>query len=109
MSHKAYVGVLAHFQPVDCRPSTRLSQEAADELVRRMICERINQKLIRMLPPHSVFLAARPNRPACFNLPEILPPVEVGNCRFIPPPTDSRPRISSVREGWDWSQERLAG
>jgi hypothetical protein len=35
--------------------------------VRRMICERISSKVIRMLPPESVCLAAlRPNRPAAY-------------------------------------------
>lgn len=52
-----------------------------------MIAERISQKVIRMLPPDSVFLAAKP---ACDLLltryiPARLPPAEIEGTYFQPP------------------------
>ena len=36
-----------------------------------------------------------------------LPRVELPGVKYVPPATDPRPRISTVREGWDWSLETL--
>lgn len=67
VSNHRNIGVLAHYQPLGVRPTTHVPREAADDLVRRMICERISAKVIRMLPPESVCLAAtRADRPAAY-------------------------------------------
>jgi len=34
-----------------------------------------------------------------------LPRVELPGVKYVPPATDPRPRISTVRQGWDWSIE----
>lgn len=67
MSNHRNIGVLAHYQAIDARPTAHVPPDSADELVHRMVCERISSKVIRMLSPESVFLAAtRPNRPAAY-------------------------------------------
>lgn len=78
-------GVLAHYQSVEVRATTHVPREVADELVRRMICERVSNKLIRMFPPQSLYLAARSNRPPTYSTPERMPPREVGGCVFRGP------------------------
>ncbi len=37
-----------------------------------------------------------------------LPRAELPGVRYVPPASDPRPRISSVRAGWDWSIESIA-
>jgi hypothetical protein len=36
-----------------------------------------------------------------------MPRAELPGVRYVPPASDPRPRISSVRAGWDWSFESL--
>lgn len=54
-------------------------------MVRRMVAERISRKLIRMLPPDSLFRAAKLAPEIGNYIPERLPPREVENCKFKPP------------------------
>jgi hypothetical protein len=78
----------------------------ADELVRRMAAERLSAKVIRMMRPDSVFLAAvKAVLPEIKFVPVKLPPAEIGNCKFVRPASDPRPSFATVRAGWDWSQE----
>jgi hypothetical protein len=98
-------GVLAHNQDGNVRASTFVPKDVADELVRRLICERISHKKIRMFPPKSVFLAERPNRPASYDLPEKLPPAEVENCKFIPPKHSPLANMLRGKMGWNWQLE----
>lgn len=77
-----------------------LAPDAA-ELVRRMIAERISSKLIRMLPPDSIFSAAalcpqpRPDQPAY--IPERLGPGEIANVKFVPPEPTHTTTIARVQ------------
>jgi hypothetical protein len=34
-----------------------------------------------------------------------LPSLELPGLKFVPPATDTRPRVAILRAGWDWSQE----
>jgi hypothetical protein len=81
------VSVLAHNQALGTPASTRVTADVAEELVRRLICERITRKLIRMLAPESVFRAPRADVPAAIAdfVPEKLPPREVSGCVFRGP------------------------
>jgi hypothetical protein len=79
------VSVLAHNQGLGSPASTRVAAAIADELVRRLVCERISRKLIRMFAPGSVFLALRADRPIANCVPEKLPPREVSGCVFRGP------------------------
>jgi hypothetical protein len=36
-----------------------------------------------------------------------LPRAELPGVKFVPPATDPRPRLSSVRANWDWSVEQV--
>jgi hypothetical protein len=79
------VSVLAHNQALGTPASTRVTADVAQELVRRMVCERITRKLIRMFPPASVFLAKRAQAPIANYSLKHLPPREVGGCVFRGP------------------------
>jgi hypothetical protein len=81
------VSVLAHNQALGTPASTRVTADVAEELVRRLICERITRKLIRMLAPESVFRAPRADVPAAIAdyVLEKLPPREVSGCVFRGP------------------------
>ncbi len=82
--------------------------DVADQLVQRMAAERISAKVIRMMRPDSVFLAAvKTVLPQVKYVPMKLPPVEVENCKFIRPKTDPRPSVAAIRAGWDWSHDPL--
>ncbi len=62
--------------------------------------------MIRMMPPDTIFLApVRQALPGTRFVPATLPPAEIENCRFVPPPTDPRPRLAAIQAGWDWSLE----
>lgn len=95
MSHPRYVKVLEHFQAPGSHSTAALPSDVADLLVQRMVAERISQKVIRMLPPDSVFVAAKP---ACDLLaryiPEKLPPVEIEGTYFDPP--DAADNLSGI-------------
>ena len=106
MSQKG-VGFLAFYQPSSTRPTTHVTRELADVLVNRLAAERISAKLIRAVPPESVYAAAKPPCSSARYLPAKLPPVEVGNCKFIPPASAPGPTMTAVREGWDWASEAL--
>jgi hypothetical protein len=78
----------------------------ADELVQRMAAERVSQGVIRMMSPDSVFLpAVQKVLPETRYVPMRLPAREIENCYFVPPSTDRRPRVATLRQGWDWSKE----
>jgi hypothetical protein len=81
------VSVLAHNQALGTPASTRVPADVAEELVRRLVCEKISQKLIRMLAPESVFRAPRAEQPIAIAncVPEKLPPREVSGCVFRGP------------------------
>jgi hypothetical protein len=85
VSHPRYVAVLAHYQPLDCHPGTSLPETVAEEMVQRMVAERISRKLIRMLPPDSVFPVANLCPQTRRYIPEKLPPREVNGTYFQPP------------------------
>lgn len=99
------VAFLGHNQPLDriIRPAGGyLSKDDAEGLVRDFLAERISQKAIRAFPPQSSF---RILRPYLRTIPVKLPPVEVENCKFVPPNTCPRPPMVAIRAGWDWSVE----
>ena len=101
------VAVLDWHQSADDRARAYISASDAARLVERLAAEEIRPgKVIRRFAPDSVFSALWPAPPQVHFIPAKLPPVEVGNCKFIPPYyTESQPNISTVRAGWDWSQE----
>lgn len=77
--------LLAHYQPADSAVSTPLPADVADMLVMRLVCERISQRRIRMLPPSSVFAAAKLCPEVVNYIPKKLPPAEVEGTWFKPP------------------------
>lgn len=80
------VRVLAHYQALDCRTAAQVREEIADLLVQRLVAVRISRKLIKMLPPDSVCLAASKFLPpAVRNIPGKMPPREVAGTYFQPP------------------------
>ncbi|MGH9505254.1 MAG: hypothetical protein ACRD20_20565 [Terriglobales bacterium] len=80
----------------------------AEQLVQRMAAEKISAKVIRMMPPDSVFLSAvKLVLPDIRFIPTKLPPAEVGGCRFLRPASDPRPSFSTIRAGWDWANEPI--
>jgi hypothetical protein len=113
VSHKAHIEVLAWHQPEDARSSTRIDAAVAHDLVQRMAAERINSGKIRMFSPDSVYMAGRQLSPEYIGLLSGLPPAEIGNCKFIPPPmpkNDTIPRVQwenvvLASQSWDWTAE----
>jgi hypothetical protein len=89
VSHKAYVGVLAHDQPLQSRAATRVPADVAELLVKRLVAEAISRKVIRMLPPDSVCLRARDFLQHCsierHTIDGKLPPREVNGTYFQQP------------------------
>ncbi len=79
------VGVLAHNQPLSARASTHIASRVAEDLVKRLVAERISRKLIRMFAPGSVFVTTQREAPIANYIPEKLPPREVSGCRFRGP------------------------
>jgi len=108
VSNHRNVAVLSFHQPIGSRAGTFIQPDVAELLLQRMAAERISSKVIRMLPPDSVFPAFRPPVSRAKFIPEVLPPVEVANCIFVRPKTDLRPSIVGVREGWDWNHEPIS-
>jgi hypothetical protein len=96
------IGFLDYDQPLGSKAKTFIDQGDADRLVLEMFAERISRKLIRAFPPDSPFRRLQPTKTT--NVIK-LPPREVENCYFVPPPTDQRPRLNTLRAGWDWSHE----
>ena len=115
MSHKAHIEVLAWHQPEDARSGTFVPADIAHDLIQRLAAEKLNSKKIRMFSPDSVYLAGRQLSPEYDDVLRALPlpPVEVGNCKFVPPAIERNPAIAQVRienlfvasQGWDWSAE----
>ena len=100
------VAVLDWHQDADARARTFISASDAERLVKRLAAEEIRPgKTIRMFSPDSVFYALRPIAPQLRSIPAKLPPAEVENCKFVPPRTDRRPRLATLRTGWDWMHE----
>jgi hypothetical protein len=97
VSRHRQVGVLEHFQPSGIRATTHVPQQIAEDLVQRMVAERVSQRLIRMLPPGSIFpvKAAFPN--SASYIPEKLPPVEVEGTYFEPPASADNSLIPRMR------------
>lgn len=88
------------------RTRTAIPADVADELVQRMAAEKISQSVIRMMRPDSVYLSAvQKFSPEVRYIPVKLPGREVENCYFVPPISDKRPRLSTLKAGWDWSHE----
>ena len=96
------VGVLDWHQAPSERARTFLSCPDAEKLVKRLAAEKLRNGLIRMFAPDSVFYALRPISPQVRFIPTKLPPIEVENCKFIPPFDATRPSLASIRDGWDW-------
>ena len=99
MSGQKLVRVLAHNQDeISARSATTLPANVADELVRRMVAERITQKVIRMLllrirsSPCAKFCAET----KCY-IPEKLPPVEIEGTYFDPPDAADLSSIPRMR------------
>jgi hypothetical protein len=106
VSNHRNIGVLSHHQPIGSRTGTFVPRDIADLLVQRMAAERISAKTIRMMHPCSVFLeAVRAVLPQTRYIPTRLPSREVENCFFVPPASDKRPRVATLRAAWDWSKE----
>jgi hypothetical protein len=89
VSHKA--GVLAHYESRDSVPTAFIPQVDADLWVQKLAAERISRRVIRLLPPTSVFQAANLN---FFPQPHLdtenlslllLPPAELPGLRFVLP------------------------
>lgn len=99
------VGILDWHQPVDARPTTFIPKWAANLLVARLAAEKLSGRVIRRFAPDSVFYACQPLPESRRFIPAKLPPVEVENCRYVPPRTDLRPRIATLEAGWDWTRE----
>ena len=85
VSHSAYVAVLAHYQPLDSRPATRVPREIADLLLQRMGAERISQRLIRMLPPDSPLARSCHKLAGGSSLPAKLSSGKIFNARWKDP------------------------
>jgi len=96
------VGVLSSEQSRFERARSFVSKTDAEFLLSQMIAEKISSKLVRLFAADSPFRSLRPVKRSEFVQ---LPPREVGNCYFVPPETDRRPRLSAMKAGWDWSQE----
>jgi len=97
------VAFLGHSQPRDgsVRPSGGyISKSEAEALVRLLVAERISQKRIRAFEPGLY----RALSPISF-MPQRLPSAELPGVKFIPPPTDLRPKVSALKAGWDWTKE----
>ena len=123
MSHKPYIGLLAHHEPRDARPTSFIPADQADFLLEQLAAEPISQRVIRMLPPDSVFFAfseiSKENPRSCAvlgSLPAVvqisgLPPTELPGLRFQPP-ADQRFRhvlnIPIVKEAWQNWRAQLA-
>ena len=82
VSHKAYVTLLAHYQPRDAKRGTGILAEVAEVMADRLVVERISRNVYRMLPPDSVFSAAKASPVVANYIPSKLPPREVENCKF---------------------------
>lgn len=102
------VAVLAHFQPLDCRPTTHVLPAIAKLLVNRLAAEKISAKLIRMLPPDSVLCATKiapSSRPAA----ELMSDGsgEIPGVYFVPPKSQAHRDRRLLRWHWEQSQEAL--
>lgn len=96
------IGFLAHNQPLGSKAKTFVDKDDADLLVQEMFAERLSAKLIRAFAPDSAFRRLPATKLSRFIQ---LPPVEIENCKFVPPSSDKRPRLSTLKAGWDWSHE----
>jgi hypothetical protein len=103
------VGFLAHYQPLNSRPSTFLSKDVAELLVKRLAAERISQKLIRAVPPESVFLPIHPeHNPASPSIGVgLTAPIELPGLRFIQPASASARNMTLIRWHWDHSHQEF--
>lgn len=104
------VGFLAHYQPIDARPSTFIPKPVAQLLVERMAAEKISNKVIRAFPPDSPFVILEPSSrptfrdygPTCS-----LAAVELAGLRYIPPRNQSARNFSVMTWHWEHSERQL--
>ncbi len=85
------VGVLAHYQPSDVKPSCHISRAIAKEMLRRLMAEPLTAKVIRMFPPDSIFPVLKPLHPSVspFHAAEPLPPRDVPGVFFQRPQSEA--------------------
>lgn len=84
----AKVGFLAHYQPLGTKATTHIPRDIADDLVTRMIAERITQKVIRAFPPNTPFQRLNVGGSTRY-IPDRLPPAELECTRFQLPQTEN--------------------
>lgn len=90
----------------------RLKKSIAELAVRRLLAEWVIKGFsIRRRKVAEINLQALPAvrdlTPRTY-IPLRLPPAEVENCKFVPPPSSDRPSFTGIREGWDWSTEQAS-
>lgn len=102
MSHPRHIELLAHYQPPDSHIFTPLPADVADLLVQRMVCERISQRRIRMLPPDSVFAVIQFCPEARKYIPSRMPPAATDGAYFKPPTSalESTSTVPRMRPLW---------
>ena len=86
----ARIGVLAHNQELNVRPGTYILRAIGEEMVRRLVAERISSKKIRMFAPDTTFRFLKPLHPSVspYHAPESMPSREVPGVFFRRPPSD---------------------
>jgi len=126
VSHKPYIGLLAHHEPHEARPTSHIPADQAELLVDRLFAERISRTKIRMLHPDSVFMTAERDRSILDRLPATLIKVattersgqrcvflgsaEIPGLIFQPPDSDRikrQLRAPIIREAWEAWQTQL--
>lgn len=126
MSHKPYIGVLAHHEPHDARPTSYVPADQAEMLVDRLFAERISRTKIKMLDPSSVFMTGARDRSPLERLPVSLKigtsaardgqrrvffgSAEIPGLIFQPPDSDRikrQLRAPIIREAWEAWQSQL--
>jgi hypothetical protein len=96
------VGFLAHYQPMDARPSTFISKDVAEQLLARLAAEKISSKVIRAFPPDSSFLVLKPILHNFSFIPGKLPRVELPGLHLEFPKNCEGVSMAAVRSLWDW-------
>lgn len=81
-------GILAHYDSRTKRPTQFIPRGVADMMVQRLVAERISRRIIRLLPPESIFQAAKffpqPSSPSLEAI--NLDSPELPGLRFVLPP-----------------------
>jgi len=81
--------------------------EVAEDLVQRMVAERISRKLIRLFGPESIFPVLK-HVSSSSNIAAPIPagplaPIELPGLHLEFPKNCEGVSMASVRAGWDWS------